>query len=63
VGPVTRLRHYTGLSSTLGRLTQLLREFRFDSIANILNLGPATDSVRLGGVWPANARDHAGAPR
>jgi polysaccharide deacetylase family protein (PEP-CTERM system associated) len=63
VNAVTRMRHYTGLGSTLGRLKRLLREFRFDSVANVLNLGPATDADARGEMWPAPATGHAGAPQ
>ena len=38
VGKATALRHYTGLKSTLRRLTRLLEEFRFDSVSNVLKL-------------------------
>ena len=37
VGPLTRIRHYRGLSRTLGRLQALLAEFRFRSIGSYLN--------------------------
>lgn len=36
VGFVTRLRHYRGVERTLPRVRQLLREFRFTSIASFL---------------------------
>jgi hypothetical protein len=38
VGPTTRVRHYSGLGRTAGRLTRLLRDFRFDTIASVLKL-------------------------
>jgi polysaccharide deacetylase family protein (PEP-CTERM system associated) len=38
VGGVTRVRHYRGLEHTSGRLTRLLRDFRFDSIASVMDL-------------------------
>jgi polysaccharide deacetylase family protein (PEP-CTERM system associated) len=38
VGRTTRLRHYTGLHRTAGRVAQLLRDFRFDTIASVLDL-------------------------
>jgi polysaccharide deacetylase family protein (PEP-CTERM system associated) len=63
VGAVTRMRHYAGLGSTLRRLNRLLREFRFDSVANVLNLGPAGTPDALDDVWPAPASDRAGAPQ
>jgi len=63
VGAVTHMRHYTGLGSTLGRLKRLLREFRFDTVATVLNLGPAAQQDAPGEVWPAPATRHAGAPQ
>ncbi|MES1255870.1 MAG: XrtA system polysaccharide deacetylase, partial [Acidobacteriota bacterium] len=36
VGLTTRVRHYTGLSTTLQRLERLLGDFQFDSIASLL---------------------------
>jgi polysaccharide deacetylase family protein (PEP-CTERM system associated) len=36
VGRATRIRHYTGLASTLARLTQLVTTFRFDSVAAVI---------------------------
>ena len=39
VGTATSIRHYTGLGSTAGRLTQLLTDFRFASVASVLGLG------------------------
>ena len=36
VGLITRLRHYRGLSRTLGRTRRLLAEFRFTSIGSFL---------------------------
>jgi polysaccharide deacetylase family protein (PEP-CTERM system associated) len=45
VGFGTRLRHYGGLSRTAERLNALLRDFRFDSLASVLKLGPAESSV------------------
>jgi polysaccharide deacetylase family protein (PEP-CTERM system associated) len=36
----TRMRHYGGLRRTNGRLRRLLNDFRFDSIASVLNLRP-----------------------
>lgn len=38
VSRTTRVRHYRGLERTSGRLTRLLRDFRFDSIASALSL-------------------------
>ena len=37
VGMLTRVRHYRGLSRTLGRIEALLNEFRFTSIASRLD--------------------------
>ena len=36
VGTLTRLRHYRGLSSCVGRLERLLAEFRFVSVARLI---------------------------
>lgn len=44
VGPMTRVRHYGGLNSTLQRLKRLLKDFRFDSVATVLNLEPLVQS-------------------
>jgi polysaccharide deacetylase family protein (PEP-CTERM system associated) len=41
VGALTRLRHYGGLSSTPRRLTRLLNDFRFQSVARVMNLVPS----------------------
>ena len=38
VGAATRIRHYTGLRSTMPRLERLLNDFAFDSIAGLLKL-------------------------
>jgi polysaccharide deacetylase family protein (PEP-CTERM system associated) len=38
----TRMRHYGGLKQTRGRLTRLLRDFRFDSVASMLKLSHQT---------------------
>jgi polysaccharide deacetylase family protein (PEP-CTERM system associated) len=38
VGAASRFRHYTGLSKTPERLRRLLREFRFSSVADVLNI-------------------------
>lgn len=46
VGPTTRLRHYTGLGHTARRLMRLLGDFRFDSVAAVLNLTPGAADVR-----------------
>jgi polysaccharide deacetylase family protein (PEP-CTERM system associated) len=40
VGRVTKIRHYAGLAKVVDRLTRLLQDFRFDSVANLLTLGP-----------------------
>lgn len=40
VGPATRWRHYGGLERTAQRLTRLLQEFRFDTVASVLNISP-----------------------
>lgn len=38
VGAASRFRHYTGLGRTPERLRRLLREFRFTSVAGVLNI-------------------------
>jgi polysaccharide deacetylase family protein (PEP-CTERM system associated) len=38
VGAATRVRHYRGLERTADRLARLLQDFRFDSVASMLNL-------------------------
>ena len=38
VGAASRFRHYTGLAKTPARLRRLLHEFRFTSVADVLNL-------------------------
>jgi len=48
VGPTTRVRHYTGLSRTLRRLMRLVEDFRFDSVASVLNLESKAADHRLG---------------
>jgi polysaccharide deacetylase family protein (PEP-CTERM system associated) len=52
VGPTTRLRHYTGLGRTAERLTRMLEEFRFDSVASVLNLAP--EMTKLDAVLAAS---------
>jgi polysaccharide deacetylase family protein (PEP-CTERM system associated) len=46
VGPARRFRHYTGLDKTTDRLRRLLREFRFSTAADVLDLGAAEASAR-----------------
>lgn len=41
VGAATRVRHYGGLNRTEQRLSRLLAEFRFDSLASVLSLSKA----------------------
>jgi polysaccharide deacetylase family protein (PEP-CTERM system associated) len=41
VGAVTRVRHYRGLHRTSARLARLLRDFRFDSVASVMELAPS----------------------
>ncbi len=45
VGRTTRLRHYTGLGRTADRLAQLMRDFRFGSVASMLKLAPEAPGV------------------
>lgn len=47
VGPLTRMRHYRGLKSNTDRLTRLLQEFRFTSIARRLAQGRLTLNYEL----------------
>ena len=60
VGPMTRVRHYGGLNSTLPRLKRLLKDFRFDSVATVLNLEPLVPSTAAATcrTCPALARLH-----
>jgi hypothetical protein len=60
VNAVSRVRHYTGLKSTMRRLTRLLEEFRFDSIANVLNPEVAADPAPS--AWTFDVSP-AGAPQ
>jgi polysaccharide deacetylase family protein (PEP-CTERM system associated) len=46
VGAASRFRHYTGLERTSGRLRRLLGEFRFTSVADVLNLHATRASAR-----------------
>jgi polysaccharide deacetylase family protein (PEP-CTERM system associated) len=46
VGAASRLRHYTGLDRTPERLRRLMREFRFTSVAGVLNLQAAEAPAR-----------------
>ena len=41
VGSAKRVRHYRGLDRTTGRLSRLLQDFRFDSIAAVMDLAPS----------------------
>ena len=41
VGSAKRVRHYRGLDRTTGRLRRLLEDFRFDSIAAVMDLAPS----------------------
>ncbi len=40
VGAATRIRHYSGLASTAGRLRRLVRDFPFDSVATVMSVTP-----------------------
>jgi polysaccharide deacetylase family protein (PEP-CTERM system associated) len=46
----TRLRHYTGLNRTARRLTRLLKDFRFDTVASTLTTMPRAQQ------WPAQLK-------
>jgi len=50
---LTRVRHYRGLSRTLGRIEQLLSAFRFVSIASRLHEFAPAESRAAGGVTRA----------
>jgi polysaccharide deacetylase family protein (PEP-CTERM system associated) len=56
VSASTRLRHYTGLDSTAGRLERLLRDFQFDSSVSVLNIMPRAAADAAGGSRPIAAR-------
>ena len=47
VGMGTRVRHYAGLNRAAERLTRLLRDFRFDSLAHVLKIAPAEEASVL----------------
>jgi polysaccharide deacetylase family protein (PEP-CTERM system associated) len=42
----TRVRHYSGLHRTAPRLKRLLRDFRFGTVASVLNLDPSVDRAK-----------------
>jgi polysaccharide deacetylase family protein (PEP-CTERM system associated) len=46
VGNASRIRHYSGLDRTSARLRRLLSEFRFKSVAAVLNLRATEASAR-----------------
>jgi polysaccharide deacetylase family protein (PEP-CTERM system associated) len=50
VGGAARLRHYTGLNRTARRLTRLLKDFRFDTVASALATMPRAQQ------WPAQLK-------
>ena len=60
VSAATRIRHYTGLKSTMRRLTRLLGEFRFDSVANALKPAVAPGSATA--AWTVDVSP-VGAPQ
>jgi len=60
VSATTRVRHYTGLKSTMRRLTRLLEEFRFDSVANALKPAVAPDPATA--AWTVDVSP-VGAPQ
>jgi polysaccharide deacetylase family protein (PEP-CTERM system associated) len=45
VSGLTRLRHYSGLHRTHPRLTRLLRDFRFDTVASVISSLSTTTSA------------------
>lgn len=62
VGPVTRLRHYGGLSRTKARLERLLAEFSFTTMSSFLPTidGPAAEPVRASA---GTSGEHTSVPR
>lgn len=46
VGAASRMRHYGGLGRTAQRLNRLLADFRFTTVADVLNLEPAEVAAR-----------------
>jgi polysaccharide deacetylase family protein (PEP-CTERM system associated) len=42
----TRVRHYSGLARTAPRLKRLLRDFRFGTVASVLNLEASVDRAK-----------------
>jgi polysaccharide deacetylase family protein (PEP-CTERM system associated) len=55
VGAATRWRHYGGLEHTIRRLQRLLREFRFDTVASVLDLSPPVARLKVA-QWSSSAR-------
>ena len=60
VGRSTRWRHYGGLDRVATRLARLVKDFRFDTVANVLDLTPP--SVAAGVAWPPD-RQPVAVPR
>jgi polysaccharide deacetylase family protein (PEP-CTERM system associated) len=52
-GRVTRWRHYGGLDRTAPRLERLLREFRFNTVASVLDLSPSIAQKEFV-AWPSS---------
>lgn len=50
VGLLTRMRHYRGLGRTLQRVRQLLQEFRFTSIASVMDAPSAAPAPEAAAV-------------
>jgi polysaccharide deacetylase family protein (PEP-CTERM system associated) len=50
VSRTTRLRHYGGLDRTTPRLRRLLRDFRFDTVASVLNVELTRTPEAVGGA-------------
>ena len=52
VGPATRWRHYGGLDRVASRLVRLVKDFRFDTVATVLQLTPR-DVPNPAVAWPS----------
>jgi polysaccharide deacetylase family protein (PEP-CTERM system associated) len=61
VGTTTRWRHYGGLHQMADRLTRLVSDFRFDTVASVLKLS-STPTMANAVSWPSSARSLAVQP-
>ena len=57
VGMFTRVRHYRGLEKTAGRLSRLMRDFKFDTVESVLGLSDARPDA--GRVLPPSPKASA----